>query len=103
MQLTLGLAIIFLAIDAHTSFYIVTTQNSQASGFPSLKEQNVRDSCETAQLTVLVSVTVDVMKYHTESKLGRKGFGLLTCPHCCPSPKEVRTGAQTGQEPGGRS
>ena len=33
----------------------------------------------------------------------RKGFIQLTLPNCCPSPKEVRTGTQTGQEPGGRS
>ena len=55
-----------------------TTQNSQASGFQSLKKQNVGDSCETAQRAVLVSVTADVMKHHTKSKLGGKG---LVCLH----------------------
>jgi hypothetical protein len=30
--------------------------------------------------------------------LGRKGFIQLTLPHCCLSPKEVRTGTQAGQE-----
>jgi hypothetical protein len=34
------------------------------------------------------------------SKLGRKGFIRLTLPHCCSSPKEVRTGTQAGQEAG---
>jgi hypothetical protein len=32
--------------------------------------------------------------------LGRKGFIQLTLPHCCSSPKEVRTGIQTGKETG---
>jgi hypothetical protein len=32
--------------------------------------------------------------------LGRKGFIQLTLPHCCSSPKEVRTGSQAGQEAG---
>jgi hypothetical protein len=32
--------------------------------------------------------------------LGRKGFIQLTLPHCCSSPKEVRTGTQTGQKAG---
>jgi hypothetical protein len=36
----------------------------------------------------------------TRSKLGRKGFILLTLPYCCSSPKEVRTGTQAGQEAG---
>jgi hypothetical protein len=36
----------------------------------------------------------------TRSKLGRKGFTQLTLPHCCSSPKEVRTGTQVGQEAG---
>jgi hypothetical protein len=35
--------------------------------------------------------------------LGRKGFIQLTLPHCCLSPKEVRTGTQVGQELGCRS
>jgi hypothetical protein len=32
------------------------------------------------------------------SKLGREGFIQLLLPHCCSSPKEVRTGTQAGQE-----
>ena len=32
------------------------------------------------------------------SKLGRKGFIQLTLPHCCSSPKDVRTGTQASQE-----
>jgi hypothetical protein len=34
----------------------------------------------------------------TKKHLGRKEFIQLTLPHCCSSPKEVRTGTQTGQE-----
>jgi hypothetical protein len=29
-----------------------------------------------------------------------KGFIQLICPHCCSSPKEVRTGTQACQEAG---
>jgi hypothetical protein len=36
----------------------------------------------------------------TKKHLGRKGFIQLTLPHCCSSPKEVRTGTQTDQEAG---
>ena len=36
----------------------------------------------------------------TKKQVGRKGFILLTLPHCCSSPKEVRTGIQAGQEAG---
>jgi hypothetical protein len=32
--------------------------------------------------------------------MGRKEFIQLTLPHCCSSPKEVRTGTQAGQEAG---
>jgi hypothetical protein len=35
-----------------------------------------------------------------KKQVGRKGFILLTLPHCCWSPKEVRTGTQAGQEAG---
>jgi hypothetical protein len=34
------------------------------------------------------------------TKLARKGFIQLTLPHCCSSPKEVRTGTQADQEAG---
>jgi hypothetical protein len=33
-------------------------------------------------------------------KIGGKGFIRLILPHCCSSPKKVRTGTQTGQEAG---
>jgi hypothetical protein len=45
---------------------------------------------------VLVRVSIPAQNI----KLGRKGFIHLTFPHCCSSPKEVRTGTQTGQEAG---
>ena len=38
-----------------------------------------------------------------KSKLGRKGLIQLTLPHRCSSLKEVKTGIQTEQEPGGSS
>jgi hypothetical protein len=36
----------------------------------------------------------------TKKYLGKKGFIQLTPPHCCSSPKKVRTGTQAGQEAG---
>jgi hypothetical protein len=36
----------------------------------------------------------------TKKHLGKKAFIHLTLPHCCSSPKEVRTGTQTCQEAG---
>jgi hypothetical protein len=36
----------------------------------------------------------------TKKQLERKGFIMLTLPHCCSSTKEVRTGTQEGQKAG---
>ena len=36
----------------------------------------------------------------TKKQVGRKWSIQLTLPHCCSSPKEVRTGTQAGQEAG---
>ena len=47
---------------------------------------------------VLVTISVSAQTSWPRSKLGRKGFIQLTLPHCCSSPKEVRTGTQAGQE-----
>jgi hypothetical protein len=49
---------------------------------------------------VLVRVFIPAQTSWPRSKLGRKGFIRLTLPHCCSSPKEVRTGTQAGQEAG---
>jgi hypothetical protein len=52
-------------------------------------------------------VSVAAMKHHVqqlESKLERKGFVWLKLSKCCsPLKEEVRTGTQTGQDPGGGS
>ena len=53
--------------------------------------------------SVLVKVTIAVMKYHDQSKLGRKGFVWFALPHQCSSLTEVRAGTHTGRESGGRS
>ena len=37
-----------------------------------------------------------------KGKLWGKGLFGFRFPHCCSSPNEVRTGTQTGQDPGGR-
>jgi hypothetical protein len=49
---------------------------------------------------VLVGVFIPAQIAWPRSKLGRKGFILVTPPHCCSSPKEVRTGTQAGQGAG---
>jgi hypothetical protein len=49
---------------------------------------------------VLLRVSIPAQTSRPRSKLGRKGFIWLTLPHCCSSPKEVRTGTQAGQEAG---
>ena len=55
------------------------------------------------EASVLVRVTIAVINTMTKNNLERKGFVWLPllCP--CSSSKEVRTGTQTGQEPGDRS
>lgn len=54
-------------------------------------------------LTVLIRVSIAVMRHHDKNKLGREGLIQLTLPHHCLLLKEVRTGTQAEQEPGGRS
>jgi hypothetical protein len=60
-------------------------------------------SCQCNQVALLLVVLVRVsIPAHimTKKQLGRKGFIQLTFPHCCWSPREVRTGTQAGQEAG---
>ena len=48
-------------------------------------------------------VSIAVIKHREEKrKLGRKGFGWFLFPHRSPTLEEVRTGTQTGQQPGGQ-
>jgi hypothetical protein len=51
---------------------------------------------------ILVWVSVAMEKHHDQSNLGRKGFSQLKLPDHSSSSKEVRTGTQTMQEPGGK-
>jgi hypothetical protein len=44
---------------------------------------------------VLVRVSIPAQNITTKKQVGH-----LTFPHCCSSPKEVRTGTQAGQEAG---
>jgi hypothetical protein len=48
--------------------------------------------------SILVRVSIPAQTRWPRSKLGRKRFIQLTLPHCCSSPKEVRTRTQAGQE-----
>jgi hypothetical protein len=55
---------------------------------------------ERLLFTLLPSVLRFVFLHKTSwpgSKLRTKGFIQLTLPHCCSSPKEVRTGTHAGQ------
>jgi hypothetical protein len=54
-----------------------------------------RASC---RLGVLVRVSILAQTSWPRSKLGRKGFIQLTLPHCCSSPKEIRTGTQVRKQ-----
>ena len=56
--------------------------------------------CVCVCVCVLVRVSIPAQTSWPRSKLGRKGFILLTLPHSCSSPKEVRTGTQAGQDAG---
>ena len=51
-------------------------------------------------ICVLVMVTMAVMKLYNQKQLGEE---RVTLPHHCSSLKEIKTGIQTEQEPGGRS
>ena len=55
------------------------------------------------EMVVLAFLSVAATKHRDQkSKLGRKGFIRITLPQHCSSLKEVRTGTQARQEPGGR-
>ena len=53
--------------------------------------------------TVLVRVTIAVMKHHDLKQAGRTRFISLKLLHCSPSLKDVRAGTHAGQESGDRS
>ena len=48
-------------------------------------------------------VFIAMMKHHDKKQVGKKGFMLLILLYHCSRLKEVRTGIQIRQEPGGRS
>jgi hypothetical protein len=52
-------------------------------------------------VAVLVRVSIPAQNIMTkEVSWGGKGLFNLHFPHCCSSPKEVRSGTQAGQEAG---
>jgi hypothetical protein len=60
-------------------------------------------SCTFSRKTLcLFMVCIPAQSIRTKKKVGvpRKEFVWLTLPHCCSSPKEVRTGTHIGQELG---
>ena len=59
-------------------------------------------ACFNDWTIVLVRVSIPAQTSWPRSKLGRKGFIQLILPHCCSSPKEVRTGTQSSRS-GSRS
>jgi len=50
--------------------------------------------------SVLVRVPIPAQHHDQEPSWGGKGLFSSHFPHCCSSPKEVRTGTQAGQEAG---
>jgi hypothetical protein len=54
-------------------------------------------------VSILVGATIGVIKHCDQSNLERKGLIWLLLPHHSSSSKEVRTGTEAGQKPGGRS
>jgi hypothetical protein len=54
-------------------------------------------------MSVLVNITIALMKLHDQRNLRRKGFICLTSLYHSSSSKEVRTETQVKQKPGGRS
>jgi hypothetical protein len=52
-------------------------------------------------VTVLVRVTIAVMKKHNQSNLHRKRFVSLRVPYNSSSEEAVRAEIHTGQDPGG--
>jgi hypothetical protein len=75
--------------------------NSRAIySLPGLKTLDSVVFAENLKNPVLVRVSIPAQTSGPRSKLGRKGFIRLTLPHCCSSPKEVRTGTQAGQKAG---
>lgn len=53
--------------------------------------------------SVLLRVSIGSTKYHDQKQIGRKASIWLTFPYCCLQSKLVRTGTQTGQDPGSRN
>ena len=53
--------------------------------------------------SVLVRVTIIVMKHHDQNSLARKGFICLMLSHHNTSSKEDKTGTQARQKHGSRS
>ena len=64
---------------------------------------HVEDIEGSQVLDVLTRATIPVMKHHFQKQVGEEKVYWLTLLYCSPLLKEVRTGTQTGQEPGGRS
>lgn len=54
--------------------------------------------------TVSVKISITAEKHHDQNaSWGVKGLFSLHIPYCCSVVKEVRTGTQTRENPGGRS
>lgn len=53
--------------------------------------------------SVLVTVSIAVMRFHDQSNMERRGLIWLALPNHCLSLKKVRTATQTRHEPGGRA
>jgi hypothetical protein len=84
------MCVVHINSGRHTSISI--KQNLKKNLVLYIKKKNI---------FILVRVSIAVTKYYDQkNKLGRKGFIQHTLPYHCSSSKEVKTGTQTGQEPG---
>jgi hypothetical protein len=66
-------------------------------------QMNKAKPAQSIPVTECLRCSIPAQTSWPRGKLGRKGFIQLILPHCCSSPKEIRTGTHTGQELGGRS
>lgn len=85
----------------HTCVYVCTSMHMGSEAI----EHRVSHSSAATLFSerVLLRVTIAVMTHRDQSSVGRKGFIQLTLLHYSLLLKEVRSGTQTQQEPGGQN
>jgi hypothetical protein len=88
------------SVIGQTSSLVTTHQTSVVFGC-SLSIVSLGFKKETGQKGLCLSQGFySCTNIMTKKQIGEKRVFQLTLPHCCSSPKEVRTGTQAGQEAG---